>query len=80
MVARKIPNKKKHYARFKVDLDLRAQDIAKAGAAVEFKVRSSKEMLGTIQIGQGAFRWKGPYGQKFTRLNWNRFFEKLRAD
>ena len=69
--------RKKHNTRFTVNLDLKAWDIAKAGAALTFKIKDASETLGTIQIGQGAFRWKGRYGQKYRRLNWQRLFQKL---
>jgi len=74
---RKTKSTKKHKTRFTVNLDLKAWDIAKAGAALTFKIKDSSETLGTIKIGQGAFRWKGRYGQKYKSLNWKRFFLML---
>jgi hypothetical protein len=76
-----MPRKKKatntRNKRFQVDIKLHASDIARAGAAVQFKVKDVVGLVGTIEVGQGAFRWKGPYGQKFRRIGWRQFFEKM---
>lgn len=61
----------------KVDMLLRAADIAKAGAAVEFKVHGEDGLLGTIQIGQGTFGWKAANKQSFKRIGWTAFASKL---
>jgi hypothetical protein len=63
--------------RYTVDVALQAQDIARLGAALSFRVREGTAMLGTIQIGQGGFRWKGRSGKFFRRTSWARFFERL---
>lgn len=63
--------------RYTVDVALQAQDIARLGAALSFRVRQGEAMLGTIQIGQGGFRWKGRSGKFFRRTSWARFFEHL---
>lgn len=56
-----------------VDIEFKAADIAKAGAAVKFKVKDRDGHLGTIEIGQGTFGWKGSNKQKFKRMPWATF-------
>jgi len=63
--------------RYEVDVSLKARDIAKLGAAIGFKVHDRGEMLGTIEIGQGGFRWKGRAGKSFRRIRWTKLFEQL---
>jgi len=63
--------------RYTVDVELQAQDIARLGAALTFRVKQGEAMLGTIQIGQGGFRWKGRSGKFFRRTSWSRFFERM---
>lgn len=60
-----------------VNLSLRATDIAKAGAAVTFKVKNRVGLLGTIEIGQGTFGWKGHKKQTFKRIPWTAFADLL---
>ena len=62
-----------------VDISLHAWDIAKVGAAVTFKVHNRDGLLGTIQIGQGSFRWKGARKQKFKRIRWSKLAAQLDA-
>ena len=64
-------------AKHKVDLALTVSDIAKAGAAVTFKVRGKNGLLGTIEIGQGSFGWKAANKQTFKRIAWTDFTSKL---
>jgi hypothetical protein len=40
-------------------------------------VKQGEAMLGTIQIGQGGFRWKGRSGKFFRRTSWANFFDRL---
>ena len=47
--------RRKTAPRYAVNISLKAWDIAKAGAAVTFKVRDRDGLLGTIEIGQGTF-------------------------
>ncbi|HEY2444726.1 MAG TPA: hypothetical protein VGI20_03200 [Rhizomicrobium sp.] len=68
---------KRRNPRYTVDVALKAQDIARLGAALTFQVRSGDAMLGTIEIGQGGFRWKARSGKFFRRIGWSRFFERL---
>jgi hypothetical protein len=63
--------------RYEVDVSLKARDISKLGAALTFKIREHDEMLGTIEIGQGGFRWKGRAGKSFRRIPWARLFDQL---
>lgn len=73
----KASGKNQHSQRFRVNLALQAKDIARADAAVTFKIEGASGRLGTIQIGQGTFGWRGSYGQKFKRIRWDRFFELM---
>jgi hypothetical protein len=68
---------KRRKPRYAVDVELNARDIARLGAALTFRVRTGEAMLGTIQIGQGGFRWKGRSGKFFRRTSWQSFFERL---
>jgi hypothetical protein len=72
-----LARRKSWQPKHEVDLSLKARDISKLGAAVTFRVKSAGEMLGTIEIGQGGFRWKARNGKFFRRISWARFFEKL---
>jgi hypothetical protein len=57
---------------------LKAWDIAKAGAAVTFKAKDRKGLLGTIEVGQGTFGWKSAHGKRdFWRISWGRLADKL---
>ena len=60
-----------------VDMSLSANDMARVGAAIDIRIftqdrKSHKTLLGTIQIGQGSFRWAKAHGH-FHRLPWQRF-------
>ncbi len=55
--------------RYTVDVALKAQDIARLGAALTFRIKSGEAMLGTIEVGQGGFRWKGRSGKFFRRTS-----------
>lgn len=46
-----------------VNMSMKAWDLAKAGAAITINVKRQKRLLGTIQIGQGSFRWKKAGGK-----------------
>lgn len=76
----KKARKKKVEPRYAVNIAMQAWDIAKAGAAVKLKVRDRGELIGTIEIGQGTFGWKGAHAQKFWRIPWRRLADKLDSD
>jgi hypothetical protein len=64
-----------------VDISLSANDMARVGAAIDIRIftqdrQRNKQLLGTIQIGQGSFRWAKAHGQ-FRRLPWQRFAELM---
>ena len=69
-----------------VDIALSASDMARVGAALDIRIftqdrkrnkqRSGKQLLGTIQIGQGSFRWARAHG-RFRRLPWGQFAELM---
>ena len=63
--------------RYAVNISMKAWDIAKAGAAVKLRVRSRSGLLGTIEIGQGTFGWKGARSRKFERISWAHLADKL---
>jgi hypothetical protein len=61
-----------------VNMSMKAWDLAKAGAAVTIKVKRQKRLLGTIQIGQGSFRWQKAGGKSgFKRIRWGKLADKL---
>jgi hypothetical protein len=57
--------------RHTVDMSLQASDLAKAGVAARFTVHNREGLLGTLEIGQGSFRWKGAKKQSFKRISWS---------
>lgn len=61
----------------KVEGEMRVLELNQAGSAIELKVFADDEMLGTIQIGQGSFRWKNKNGKKYKALSWTEFFRVL---
>ena len=75
--------RRKTAPRYAVNISLKAWDIAKAGAAVTFKVRDRDGLLGTIEIGQGTFGWKNARRKKgFKRkpgANWPTYSTKFRS-
>jgi hypothetical protein len=72
-------SKKSTAPKHTVDMSLHASDIAKAGAAVKFKVHNRDGLLGTLEIGQGSFRWKGANKQSCKRIPWARLAADLDA-
>ena len=56
--------RRKTAPRYAVNISLKAWDIAKAGAAVTFKVRDRDGLLGTIEIGQGTFGGRTHAGKR----------------
>lgn len=71
--------KRKVVPKHTVDISLHASDLAKAGAAVTFKVHSRNGLLGIVEIGQGSFRWKGAKKRSFKRIPWTRLAAGLDA-
>ena len=63
--------------KYRVNVAMRAWDIAKVGAAITLNVRSRGRHLGTVEIGQGSLRWKAPYSKTFKRLPWGRVADAL---
>jgi hypothetical protein len=64
-----------------VDVALSASDMARVGAALHIRIftqdrQRNKQLLGTIQIGQGSFRWARAHG-RFRRLPWQQFTELM---
>lgn len=72
-----MAKKKKVEPRYAVNISMKAWDIAKAGAAVKLKVRDRAGLLGTIEIGQGTFGWKGARAWRFKRITWGALADRL---
>jgi len=67
----KRQRKKQLTQRYEVNMEFQAWDLAKAGSALTIEVREHQELLGTIEIGQGSFRWKAAHGKLgFKRIPW----------
>jgi len=64
--------------KYAVNIAFKAWDIAKAGVAVELRVRGRRGLVGTIQIGQGSFGWKAANKQSFKRISWDALAARLR--
>jgi hypothetical protein len=74
------PNgKEKKDEKHTVDILLNASDIAKAGAAVRFKIHDRDGLLRMVEIGQGSFMSKGAKRQSFKRIPWTQFAGYLDA-
>ncbi|MCZ7657700.1 MAG: hypothetical protein M5U07_07500 [Xanthobacteraceae bacterium] len=71
---------KRFKPRMKVNVSMQAWDLAKAGAAITLKIRDKGRLLGTVEIGQGSFGWKGAHGRGFRRIGWRALAERLDAD
>jgi len=64
--------------RYTVNMTMHAWNLARAGAALTVEVRDRDEHLGTIEIGQGSFRWKPAHGKLgFKRIAWDRLAAAL---
>ena len=64
--------------RFTVNMSVQAWDLAKAGSAVMIEVRDRGKMLGTIEVGQGSFRWMPAYGKLgLKRISWSKLSRAL---
>ena len=64
--------------RYEVNMAVQAWDLAKAGSAMTIRVRERGNLLGTIEIGQGSFRWmpaRGKLGLK--RIPWRKLYHAL---
>jgi hypothetical protein len=71
-----MPRKRKVEPKYAVNISMKAWDLAKAGAAVTLRVRDRNGLLGTIEIGQGTFGWKGAKTKSgFKRISWRRLAE-----
>jgi len=73
-----VTRRRKTAPRYAVNISLKAWDIAKAGAAVTFKVRDRDGLLGTIEIGHGTCGWMNASGKKgFKRIAWSKLADIL---
>jgi len=71
-----MPRKRKVEPKYAVNISMKAWDLAKAGAAVTLRVRDRGVLLGTIEIGQGTFGWKGAKSKSgFKRISWRKLAE-----
>lgn len=64
-------------AEHRVKASMKVLEIAQAGSALELKVFADDEIIGTIQIGHGSFRWKGKNRKGFKRISWSRFADLM---
>ena len=73
-----VKRKQSRPPQYQVNVSLQAWDIAKAGAAVTLRVRDRKGVVGTIEIGQGSFGWRGAHGKAgFKRIPWAQLADRL---
>jgi len=64
--------------RYKVNMSVQAYDLAKAGSAMTIKVQERGRLLGTIEIGQGSFRWMPAHGKLgLRRIPWKTLYHAL---
>ena len=56
---------------------MKAWDLAKTAAAIKLRVRDRGGLLGTIEMGQGTFGWKGSGAWRFRRVSWRQFAQKV---
>ena len=64
--------------RYKVDMSLQAWNLARAGSAMTIQVRDRGLLLGTIEIGQGSFRWMPAHGKLgLKRIRWGQLYDAL---
>lgn len=69
---------RKATARYKVNMAMQVWDLAKTGSAVTIKVREHGKLLGTIEIGQGSFRWMPAHGKLgLKRIPWSKLHKAL---
>lgn len=73
MVKQRKPVKPQH----KVNVSMKAWDIAKAGAAITLRVSNRNGHVGTIEIGQGSLRWRAPHASRFKRIPWSKFADAV---
>ena len=63
--------------RYRVSAYMQTLKLHKAGSAVTFEINSAGGKLGEIDVGQGTFGWKPANREKFKRMNWERFSDKM---
>jgi hypothetical protein len=62
--------------KYAVNISLTAWDITRAGSAITLRVRGRRGLLGTAEIGQGTFGWKGAKAKSgFKRISWRKLAE-----
>jgi len=67
-----VKRKKTVEPRYVVNMSVHAWDLAKAGSAMTVQIREHGKLLGTIEIGQGSFRWKPAHGKLgFKPIRWD---------
>ncbi len=64
----------------RVAAKIRDLEISKAGSAIELKLYADDEVLGTIQIGQGSFGWKGKKKKTFKKIGWTKFADLMNGN
>lgn len=51
--------------------------LAKAKSALTLEIYSRGIKVGELQVGRGSLYWWGKHRQKFKRVNWGEFAEKM---
>jgi acetyl-CoA carboxylase carboxyltransferase component len=69
--------RKKRERKHRVKAQLRVEELAKAGSALELQIFADQEKIGTVSIGRGSFTWWGKNREKGRRISWSRFAEML---
>lgn len=52
---------------------IQIEALSKAGTAINFEIYSDGTKLGTIEIGQGTFGWRGANRKSIKRKSWTAF-------
>ena len=63
----------------RVKASIKVLELSQAGSAINLKIYADDEVIGTIQIGQGSFGWKGKSkkGKSFKRISWTKFVDAI---
>ena len=74
-----MPKKKRKELTHRVTGDLRLVELTRAGSALTLEIINLKDnqKLGTIEIGQGSFTWRGFKRQRSHTWNWTDFAQMM---
>ncbi len=65
--------KRKH----SVKAELRIPALSKAGSSLNLQIYAKREKLGEVDIGRGSLYWRGPKRQRWKRISWSNFAERM---